>query len=37
MLELIDELPEEWQPQKIKEEIADIISQRVGNKDIFKV
>ena len=37
MIELIDELPEEWKPQKLKEEIADIISQRVGNKDIFKV
>ena len=33
---LIDELPEEWKPQKLKDEIAYIISQRVGNKEIFK-
>jgi hypothetical protein len=37
MIELIDELPLEWEPQKIKDEIAYIISQRVGNKEIFKV
>lgn len=36
MVELIDELPLQWEPQKIKEEIAYIISQRVGNKEIFK-
>jgi len=37
MLELINELPIEWEPQKLKDEIADIISQRIGNKEIFKV
>lgn len=36
MIELIEELPSEWQPHKIKDEIAYIISQRVGNKEIFK-
>jgi len=36
MLELINELPSEWEPQKLKDEIAYIISQRVGNKEIFK-
>ena len=36
ILELIFQIPEEWKPQNIKEEIADIISQRVGNKEIFK-
>ncbi|MGM0519832.1 MAG: HipA family kinase [Campylobacterota bacterium] len=34
--ELIDELPREWEPHKLKDEIAYIISQRVGNKEIFK-
>ncbi len=33
---MIDELPKEWEPHKIKDEIAYIISQRVGNKEIFK-
>ena len=34
--ELIDELPIDWEPHKLKDEIAYIISQRVGNKEIFK-
>ncbi len=36
ILELISELTSEWEPQKLKDEIAYIISQRVGNKEIFK-
>lgn len=36
MMILIDELPEEWAPHKFKDEIAYIIAQRVGNKEIFK-
>lgn len=36
LMELIDELPQEWEPYKLKEEIADILSRRVGNKEIFK-
>lgn len=36
MLALIDELPSEWEPHKIKDEIAYILSQRVGNKEIFR-
>ena len=36
IIELIEELPNEWQPHKIKDEIAYILSQRVGNKEIFK-
>ncbi len=36
IIELIDELPQEWEPHKLKEEIADILSRRVGNKEIFK-
>ena len=36
IIELIEELPDEWKPHKVKDEIAYIISQRVGNKEIFK-
>jgi hypothetical protein len=36
ILKLIDEIPNEWQTHNIKESIADIISQRVGNKEIFR-
>lgn len=36
MNKLIDELPSDWEPHKLKDEIAYIISQRVGNKEIFQ-
>lgn len=35
ILEIISEIPIKWQPHKIKDEIADILSQRIGNKEIF--
>jgi len=35
ILEMIAEIPNEWQPHKIKNEIAEILSQRIGNKEIF--
>jgi len=35
VLALIDELPSEWNPQNIKDEIAFILTQRIGNREIF--
>jgi len=35
ILEIISDIPNDWQPQKNKNEIADILSQRIGNKEIF--
>jgi len=32
---IINEIPEEWQPHKYKDEIIDIIYHRIGNKRIF--
>jgi hypothetical protein len=36
ILKLIDELPKDWQPHQFKDRIAEIISERVGNKRIFR-
>ena len=35
ILQLISEIPNDWQLHKIRNEIADILSQRIGNKEIF--
>lgn len=35
ILALIKQMPKEWAPHKISEDIADIISQRIGRKDIY--
>jgi len=36
ILEIVDTLPEEWEPNRIKEEIATVLSERIGNRRIFE-
>ena len=36
LLEILDTLPESWEPNNRKEEIATILSERIGNRRIFE-
>ena len=36
LLEILNTLPEVWEPNSIKEEIATILAKRIGNRRIFE-
>ncbi len=36
LLEILNTLPEVWKPNSIKEEIATILAERIGNRRIFE-